>query len=78
MNEDIKRQWKRRILQSERISYRVYYIDYGTDSISYYTDRIYTLPEAQNVLEAKIANGVDVAAMIVEEQTILEELFSNA
>lgn len=67
--EATKTLWKYENLPRTRITYRVYYIDYGGDKMSYYTDPIHSIPEARDVLAHKKANGVDVVAMIVEEKT---------
>jgi len=75
--EDPKQRWKLEIPKDE-IYYRVYYIDYGIDCTTYQTQLICSYPEAKEILEDRIANGVDVLGMVVEVQTLHKELLSNA
>ena len=74
-HESEKALWKYDILgDSEKIRFRVYYVDYGINGITYSTDPINTIEEATTILENRIANGIDVQAIIVEEKITIREI----
>jgi hypothetical protein len=74
-HEAKKALWRYDILDdSEKIRFRVYYVDYGINGITYSTDPIDTIEEANRILDNRIANGIDVQAIIVEEKVIKREI----
>lgn len=75
LNDASKRaMWKNNILNSEKTRFRVYYVDYGTDGVTYSTEPFNTIAIANAILDNRIANGVDVQAIIVEEKISIREI----